>query len=103
MKNFLIGNQEMIFKGYKLQEYKDNIPNLISRRQFNDRRKKTAGLCEELRKRIAMEMDGGYYGRYARRKKKSSGGGYGYGGYGYGNNGYGGYGYGYGNGFRSRC
>ena len=30
---------------YKLQEYKDNIPNLISRRQFNDRRKKTAGLC----------------------------------------------------------
>ena len=28
-------------------------------RQFNDRRKKTAGLCEELRKRIAMEMDGG--------------------------------------------
>ena len=44
---------------YKLQEYKDNIPNLISRRQFNDRRKKTAGLCEELRKRIAMEMDGG--------------------------------------------
>lgn len=44
---------------YKLQEYKDSIPNLISRRQFNDRRKKTAGLCEELRKRIAMEMDGG--------------------------------------------
>ena len=42
---------------------------------------------------------GGYYGRYARRKKKSSGGGYGYGGYGYGNNGYGGYGYGYGNGY----
>ena len=27
---------------YKLQECKDNIPNLISRRQFNDRRKKTA-------------------------------------------------------------
>ena len=40
---------------YKLQEYKDSIPNLISRRQFNDRRKKTSGLCEELRKRIAME------------------------------------------------
>ncbi len=44
---------------YKLQENKDSIPNLISRRQFNDRRKKTAGLREELRKRIAMEMDGG--------------------------------------------
>ena len=39
---------------YKLQEYKANIPNLISRRLFNDRRKKTAGLCEELRRRIAM-------------------------------------------------
>ena len=31
----------------------------FQRRQFNDRRKKTSGLCEELRKRIAMEMDGG--------------------------------------------
>lgn len=44
---------------YKLQEYKSNISNLISRRQFNDRRKKTARLCEELRKRIVMKMDGG--------------------------------------------
>lgn len=44
---------------YKLQEYKEKFPNLISRRQFNDRRKKTAGLCEKIRKRIAMEMDGG--------------------------------------------
>ena len=44
---------------YKLQEYKSNIPNFISRRQFNDRRKKTAGLCEELRKRIVMKMDSG--------------------------------------------
>ena len=44
---------------YKLQVYKSNIPNLISRRQFNDRKKKTAGLCEELRKRIVMKMDNG--------------------------------------------
>ena len=43
---------EEFFFDYKLQEYKDRIPNLISRRQFNDRRKKTAGLCEELRKRL---------------------------------------------------
>ena len=43
---------------YKLQEHRDKIPNLISRRQFNDR-KKTAGLCEEIRKRLAIEMDGG--------------------------------------------
>lgn len=44
---------------YKIQVYKSNIPNLISRRQFNDRKKKTAGLCEELRKRIVMKMDNG--------------------------------------------
>lgn len=42
--------------------------------------------------------DGGYYGRYGRRKKKS--GGYGYSGYGYGyGNSYGYGGYGYGNGY----
>ena len=52
-----IDSEKWLFD-YKLQEYKDSIPNLISRRQFNDRRKKTSGLCEELRKRIAMEMDG---------------------------------------------
>lgn len=44
---------------YKLQEYKDSIRNLISTRQFNDRRKKAAGMCGELRKRIAMEMNSG--------------------------------------------
>ena len=46
-----IDSEKWLFD-YKLQEYKDCIPNLISRRQFNDRRKKTAGLCEELRKRV---------------------------------------------------
>ena len=35
-----IDSEKWLFD-YKLQEYKDNIPNLISRRQFNDRRKKT--------------------------------------------------------------
>ena len=53
-----VDSEKWVFD-YKLQKYKDSVPNLISRRQFNDRRKKTAGLCEELRKRIAMEMDGG--------------------------------------------
>lgn len=53
-----IDSEKWLFD-YKLQEYKDLFPNMISRRQFNDRRKKTAGLCEEIRKRIAMEMDGG--------------------------------------------
>ena len=53
-----IDSEKWLFD-YKLQEYKDCIPNLISRRQFNDRRKKTAGLCEKIRKRIAKKMDGG--------------------------------------------
>ena len=53
-----IDSEKWLFD-YKLQEYKEKIPNLISRRQFNDRRKKTAGLCERIRKRLAMEMDGG--------------------------------------------
>lgn len=43
-----IDSEKWLFD-YKLQEYKDCIPNLISRRQFNDRRKKTSGQCEELR------------------------------------------------------
>ena len=43
-----IDSEKWLFDN-KLQEYKDSIPNLISRRQVNDRRKKTAGLCEELR------------------------------------------------------
>ena len=53
-----IDSEKWLFE-YKLQEYKARIPNLISRRQFNDRRKKTAGLCEEIRKRLANRMDGG--------------------------------------------
>ena len=39
-----INSEKWLFE-YKLQEHKARIPNLISRRQFNDRRKKTAGLC----------------------------------------------------------
>lgn len=53
-----IDSEKWLFD-YKLQEYRDKMPNLISRRQFNDRRKKTAGLCEEIRKRMARIMDGG--------------------------------------------
>ena len=53
-----IDSENWLFE-YKLQEYKKKIPNLISRRQFNDRRKKTAGLCETIRKRIALKIDGG--------------------------------------------
>ena len=44
---------------HMLSSCKDEMPNLISRRQYNDRRKLTAGLSEEIRKRIAEEIDGG--------------------------------------------
>ena len=43
----------------KLQEYKIEIPNLISRRQYNDRRKITSSLCNTIRERMASEIDGG--------------------------------------------
>ena len=52
-----IDSEKWLFD-YKLQEYKDSIPNLKSRRQFNDRRKKTAALCEELRKRVVIPVCG---------------------------------------------
>lgn len=39
-------------------ECKDDLPNLISRRQFNARRKQTARLAEEIRKDVARAIDG---------------------------------------------
>lgn len=42
----------------KLNEYRDEMPNLISRRQYNDRRKQTGNLCDSIRKRMAMKIDG---------------------------------------------
>lgn len=53
-----IDSENWLF-GCRLQEYKDKIPNLISRRQFNDRRKQLSGLCEEIRGRMARKMAGG--------------------------------------------
>jgi len=52
-----IDSENWLFES-KLNEYKDKIPNLISRRQFNDRRKNTAGLCEKIRKQMAEAMNG---------------------------------------------
>ena len=43
----------------KLQEYRKEIPNLISRRQYNDRREITSSLCNAVRERIVKEIDGG--------------------------------------------
>ena len=52
-----IDSENYLFR--KLAESKKEIPNLISRRQFNDRRKSTSELCEKIRKRIADSIDGG--------------------------------------------
>ncbi len=42
-----------------LKSHRELMPNLISRRQYNDRRKYTAGLCEDIRKRMVAVIDGG--------------------------------------------
>lgn len=42
---------------HHLEKYATDIPNLISRRQYNDRRKTTRHLCETIRKRIASHID----------------------------------------------
>ena len=53
-----IDSENRLFES-KLNECRHLIPNLISRRQFNDRRKATSSLCGQLRVRIANHIDGG--------------------------------------------
>lgn len=43
----------------KLREYSEYFPHLISRRQFNDRRKFVSDLCSTIRERIVNEIDAG--------------------------------------------
>ena len=45
-ENFSIDSESYLF--HLLKKYKSEIPNLISRRQYNDRRKYTADLCEQI-------------------------------------------------------
>ena len=45
-----IDSESLLFA--KLQEHKFEIPNLISRRLYNDRRKITSSLCNTIRERI---------------------------------------------------
>ena len=52
-----IDSESLLFS--RLKKYGHKMPNLISRRQYNDRRKFTAPLCKLIRERIANEMDGG--------------------------------------------
>ena len=54
---FGIDSESHLFR--MLSQSGDGIPKLISRRQYDDRRKSTAGLCEEIRKRIVGDIDGG--------------------------------------------
>ena len=42
----------------RLQTCKNEFPNLISRRQYSARRKKTNKLCNQIKERIANEIDG---------------------------------------------
>lgn len=53
-----IDSENWLFEA-RLKECRDSIPNLISRRQFNDRRKAVSGLQEKIRGRMSKEMDGG--------------------------------------------
>ena len=45
----------------QLEDDHEQMPNLISRRQYNYRRKYTAAMCETIRKRVAenLNLDGG--------------------------------------------
>ena len=54
---FGFDSENLLF--YRLHhECKEDFPNLISRRQFNARRKLTARLAEEIRKDVAVAIDG---------------------------------------------
>lgn len=53
-----IDSENWLFEA-KLKECRSSIPNLISRHQFNDRRKLVSSLCEQIRSRIANRIDGG--------------------------------------------
>jgi transposase len=52
-----IESENWLFEA-KLKECRSSIPNLISRRQFNDRRKSVSSLCEQIHSRIANHIDG---------------------------------------------
>ena len=49
-----IDSESLLFA--KLQDYRVEIPNLISRRQYNDRRKITSSLCNVIRERMVFEI-----------------------------------------------
>lgn len=52
-----IDSESLLFS--RLEGYRREMPRLLSRRQYNDRRKSTTLLCQRIRERMAREMDGG--------------------------------------------
>lgn len=54
---FAFDSENLLFHRLR-NECKEDLPNLISRRQFNARRKFTARLAEEIRKAVAVAVDG---------------------------------------------
>ena len=60
MRNFIANFVRIlgIFFYHLHHECKEDLPNLISRRQFNASRKLTARLAEEIRKDVAVAIDG---------------------------------------------
>ena len=52
-----IDSEPLLFS--RLEGYRREMPRLLSRRQYNDRRKSTTLLCQRIRERMAREMDGG--------------------------------------------
>ena len=53
------------------RECKKDMPHLTSRRQFNARRKMTARLAEDIRKDVAMAIDGGGKAGFSHRPLSS--------------------------------
>ena len=56
-ETFGFGSENLLFHRQH-NECKEDLPNLISCRQFNARRKLTARLAEEIRKEVASAIDG---------------------------------------------
>ena len=53
-ENMSIDSENYLFA--LLEDYHNEMPDLISRHQYNDRRKYTADLCERIRKRIVESL-----------------------------------------------
>ena len=69
MEALEIDSENCLFR--QLSKFKDEMPNLISKKLYNDRRKMTMGPCEEIRKRIADRIDGSDWFPFIRNYAKN--------------------------------